>query len=114
MIIRALDDVEAIFYAEGVKKRVVIGPKEVAPNFAMRVFEVSSGQRTMWHAHDFEHEVLILDGEGALIDGEGGTTQVKPMNVIFIPANEKHCLKNTGSDTLRFVCVVPTWGEDSL
>lgn len=114
MIIRAVDDVETIPYAQGIQKRLVISPKEGAPNFVMRVFDVSSNHRTMYHAHDFEHEVLVLSGEGALIDGEGRARQVKPMDAIFIPANEKHCLKNTGSDTLRFVCLVPVKGEDAL
>ena len=114
MLIRAVEAVEPIPYVEGVKKRVVIGPKEGASNYVMRVFDVLPGQRTMSHAHDFEHEVLILSGEGAVVDGQGRMMQVKPLDAIFIPANEKHSLKNTGNDTFSFVCIVPTWGEDSL
>ena len=113
MLVQAIDDVKTIPYAEGIQKRVVIGPKEGAPNFVMRVFDVAPGQGSMYHTHDWEHEVLILSGEGMLIDAENREILLRPMDSIFIPPNEKHCLKNTGEETLRFLCLVPIKGEDT-
>ena len=47
MLVQAIDDVKTIPYAEGIQKRVVIGPKEGAPNFVMRVFDVAPGEGSM-------------------------------------------------------------------
>ena len=113
MIIQSIEDVKAIEYGEGIQKRVVIGPKEGAPNFVMRVFEVAPGKTTPYHRHEWEHEVLILSGQTTVVNDEGKEIPVKPMDTIFIPANEQHCLKNTGITDMRFMCLVPMEGEDS-
>lgn len=113
MFVKAIDDVKTISYAEGVQKRVIIGPKEGAPNFVMRVFDVSPDHSSMYHTHNWEHEVLILSGEAILINAKEKEIQLRPMDAIFIPPNEKHCLKNTGKEILRFLCMVPISGEDT-
>jgi quercetin dioxygenase-like cupin family protein len=113
MIIRSIEDVEAISYGEGVSKRVVIGEKEGAPNFVMRVFDVAPGKTSPYHTHDWEHEVLLLDGKAVIVDHDGLETPAKAMDTVFIPPNEKHCLKNVGEEDLRFVCLVPLKGEDT-
>ncbi len=112
MLIRDLAEVPAFPYGEGAQKRVMIGSKEGAPGFAMRVFDLPPGGGSSHHAHDFEHEVFILQGE-ATLKSAGGTTTVKANSAIFIPANEEHQLLNTGEETLRFLCMVPLRGEDS-
>jgi len=43
MIIRHYEDVEAVEMMKGVKKRVVIGDREGAPNFIMRIIELEPG-----------------------------------------------------------------------
>lgn len=111
MIIKPIEEADVISYGDGVSKRVVIGQKEGAPNFVMRVFDVAPGKASPYHSHDWEHEVLILNGKGIIVDHDGLETPAKPMDTIFIPANEKHCLKNVGQGYLRFVCLVPLRGE---
>jgi len=95
----------------GVKKRVVIGPDEGAPNFIMRVFEVAPGLTSPDHAHPWEHEVFILDGEGAARDEDGKETPFGEGSTLFLPAGEKHCLINRGRDVLRFICIITTGVE---
>ena len=112
MLIRNLQDVPSVAYGEGARKRVLIGARGGAPNFVMRVFDVPPGCGSSDHSHDFEHEVFILEGE-AVLKGSWGDAPVTPGNAIFIPANERHQLRNTGKDTLRFLCMVPLHGEDS-
>ena len=113
MQVRSYKDITPISsYAKGVDKRVVIGPKEGTPNFVMRIFDLHPGASTAFHAHDWEHEVFVLSGEGALVE-EKGETPLKPDDVAFIPPDEKHCLVNKGQDTFRFICVVPLRGEDT-
>ena len=111
MILRKIDDIPSIPYANGAQKRIVIGRKEGAPTFVMRVFDVIPGGSSSDHSHPYEHEVMILNGE-ATLKGDGGEQKVTVGNAFFIPPDERHQLVNTGKDTLRFVCLVPLAGEE--
>ncbi len=92
--------------AEGVRMRMLIGAQKGAPNFHMRQFELVPGGHTPHHSHDFEHEVLILAGTG-IVKSEAGDRPFKPRDVIFVPANEKHQFRNTGTTPCEFICLVP-------
>lgn len=89
-----------------VKVRWLITKDDGAENFAMRYFEIAPGGQSAFHAHDWEHESFILDGEGVVICGDE-KKQVGPGYVIFIPPNIQHCFKNVGEKTLRFLCLIP-------
>jgi len=91
---------------EGVKVRWLISDKDNAPNFAMRLFEVAPGGHSPLHTHDWEHEVFIVEGEGVATDGEE-EIELKSGSVIYVEPNEKHQFKNTGSMTLKFLCMIP-------
>ena len=110
MFIRKYQDVnlEAVEEegAKGVKVRWVISEKDGAPNFAMRVFEVEAGGFTPYHTHQWEHEVFIKDGQGIVVS-EGKEFPFKPGDVIFIPPDEHHQFKNTSTEKLEFLCLVP-------
>ena len=104
--VRDFREVEAQPAVEGVTMRVVIGPAEGAPVFNMRVFEVQPGHNTPHHSHWWEHEVFVLAGEGT-VKVEGTEKAIGQGTVVFITPDEAHCFTNTGSDTLRFICVIP-------
>jgi quercetin dioxygenase-like cupin family protein len=89
-----------------VKVRWLISDKDNAPNFAMRLFEVGPGGYSPLHVHNWEHEVFILEGEGVASDGEKGT-RIKSGTVVYVAPEEKHQFKNTGSETLKFLCLIP-------
>jgi quercetin dioxygenase-like cupin family protein len=110
MLVRRLSAIEAIAYGDGIKKRIAIGENEGAPTFVMRIFDLSAGASTPFHTHDWEHEVFILSGKGVVVS-EDGDKPVGPEDIIFVPPDEKHCLRNTGQDTFRFMCLVPLRGE---
>ncbi len=112
MLIRNIGEIPSVPYGQGAEKRVVFGKKDGAPTFAMRIFDVPPGGGSSDHCHDFEHEVLILKGEGVL-KSESGESPLVEGSALFVPANEQHQLLNTGKDILRFVCMVPLRGEDS-
>jgi quercetin dioxygenase-like cupin family protein len=99
------DDVDAEG-AAGVKIRLLIKKEDGAPNFAMREFELEPGGHTPFHAHGWEHEVYVLAGRG-VVAAEGGEFPLEPGTVVLVPPTEKHNFKNTGSEVLRFLCVVP-------
>lgn len=111
MRIKNYFDVEATHVdnelVKGVAGRVVIGKGDGADGFCMRVFEMSPGGHTPKHVHDWEHEIFVHSGAGAVY-GNGTWNEFKAGNVVFVPANEEHQIRNTGSEVLTFVCLVPS------
>lgn len=92
--------------ARGVAARVVIGKADGAPNFCMRVFEITPGGHTPKHTHDWEHEMFIHAGAGEVY-GNGRWQPMQAGKAIFIPANEEHQMRNTGQAPLVVICLVP-------
>lgn len=92
--------------AEGCKIRWLIHQKDGANNFAMRLFEIAPGGHSPLHTHNFEHEVYILEGEGILFY-EGQEYKFKKDYFIFVEPNKEHQFKNTGKNTLKFLCLIP-------
>jgi len=92
--------------AEGVDVRWLIGRKDGAENFAMRLFEVEPGGYTPLHTHAHEHEVYVLEGEGAVVCDDGERAFGRDF-VIFVPGGVRHRFKNTGTCVLKFLCIVP-------
>jgi len=111
VIIHHYEDVEAVEMMEGVRKRVVIGEREGAPNFIMRVFDLDPKMSSPLHEHPWEHEIFVLKGQAVARNSEGVETPVGEGDVIFIPSGEKHCLTNRGEDVLRFICLIPAGAE---
>ena len=70
MILKNLNNVEkqtvTMQGAEKVQMQLLCGPADGCPTFAMRKFIVAPGGFTPKHQHDYEHEVLILSGEGVV------------------------------------------------
>lgn len=92
--------------AEGASIRWLISEKDGAPNFATRMFEVISGGHTPFHTHSWEHENYIISGEGVLVTEEG-EKRFKEGDIIYVPPNYRHSYKNTGKETLKFLCMIP-------
>lgn len=92
--------------ASDVKVRWLITKDLGAPNFAMRLFEVAKGGYSPLHTHPWEHEVFVLEGEGVVFDGKK-TTPFQPCDVVYVPPGEWHQFKNTGKQTLKFLCLIP-------
>jgi quercetin dioxygenase-like cupin family protein len=93
--------------AKNVKLRWLINEKDGAKNFAMRYFEIEKGGYTPFEQHWNEQEMFILEGEGILLDKEKNEEKLKIGDVIFVPSWEWHQFVNTGSDVLKFICVIP-------
>ena len=92
--------------AKGVSGRVVIGSADHANNFCMRIFEVAPGGHTPRHSHPWEHEIFIHSGSGEVWNQNWRSLSVG--NVIFIPGNEEHEIRNSGDVPLVFVCLIPS------
>lgn len=110
MLIKRPQDVAAVDVdmegAKDVKVRVLIGPADQAPTFAMRIFELAPQGHTPYHEHAFEHEVMILSGDIAIVTPEGDQP-VQVGDVAFIAPNDKHQFKNRSTtDPASFMCLV--------
>jgi quercetin dioxygenase-like cupin family protein len=92
--------------AVGCRIRCLVGEPDGAPSFSMRQFEVAAGGHTPQHAHAHEHEVFVLEGSGAVTEGET-THPLSPGTVVFVPPKTPHQFRNTGSGPLKFLCLIP-------
>lgn len=92
--------------AEGVTVRWLLTKEKGADNFYMRLFEMEPGGHTPLHNHPWEHEVLILKGSGT-VSASGEKTEFYEGDVILLPSGEEHQFRNTGKDTVRFLCLIP-------
>jgi quercetin dioxygenase-like cupin family protein len=111
MFIKHFDQVaEEIPTLEGTKGctvRWLIGQKDGAKNYAMRLFELQPGGLIPLHSHEeTEHEIFIINGEGTINDGENDI-RVKKDDVIFVKPGEKHSFINNSQNPLKFICIIP-------
>jgi len=94
--------------AKNVEMQLLCGPDDGCPTFAMRQFIVAPGGCTPHHHHDYEHEVIVLSGDGTAISNNI-PQPVHAGDVLFIPANEPHQFQNTGAAPMHFICLVPAF-----
>ncbi len=80
--------------------------KEGAPRYALRRFEIQPGGQIGIHGHPQEHEIYCLSGEGEVFT-HFETAVMRKDDVLYIPPDEPHGYKNTGNETLVFLCVIP-------
>ena len=90
----------------GVSIQWVIGKNVQAPNFAMRIVSLEPGSATEHHGHGWEHEVYVIEGQGIVRDVQG-RAEIGPGSCIYVEPDEIHNFANTGSSTMRFICVIP-------
>lgn len=100
----------------------MIGKKEGAENFAFRYYQLEDGARSREEQHQHDHGVFVLQGTGEVLLGE----EVHPISrgdIIYIPPDVLHQLRNTGQDPLGFICVIPArrekaggtvWAEEGI
>ncbi len=77
----------------------------------LRYFSVDEGSATPYHTHDFPHLVKVEAGEGAAVGPDGSESPVSPGDYVFVPPNETHNFRNTGTRPFEFICIVPGRGE---
>lgn len=111
MKIVKVEDIESkVVSVEGASNatiRKVLTQDDGAPGFTMRVFELGEKGYTPYHAHEWEHEVYIISGMGALIDKDKNEISLSSGSAILVKPNELHQFKNTSNEILKFICLVP-------
>lgn len=92
--------------AAGCRVRWLVGEQDQAPNFAMREFELDPGGHTPRHFHPYEHEIYVLQGEGAIVDGDQ-ERPLRPGDVVYVAPDDVHQFRNTGKALFRMLCLIP-------
>jgi len=107
-------DVEAepveIEGARGVRVRWLVSDHDGAPNFCMRRFELEPGGNTPRHAHPWEHEVYVLEGQGTVFY-EGVEEPFTPGDVVYVPPNAEHSFIAYAGSSVAFLCLIPMSGR---
>jgi quercetin dioxygenase-like cupin family protein len=103
---------ETVDAAEGMRKGVLVGEADGAPNLAIRRFVLEPGAEVPKHTNEIEHEQYVLEGEYVVGLGDEEYT-VGPGDSLLIPAGTVHWYRNEGDSEGAFICAVPT-GDDSI
>jgi quercetin dioxygenase-like cupin family protein len=90
----------------GTTIRWLINKDNGAQTFAMRRFEVQPKGEIPLHDHEADHEIYILSGKGIAFTADQEVT-IEPDMFLYVPPNEAHGYRNTGTEPLIFVCVIP-------
>jgi len=91
---------------KGVTVRRLIGPAEAAPNYSLRYFEVEAGGWSCLEQHAHDHGVMVMRGQGSVQLGDEHF-KIAFGDVIYIPGDQLHQLRNTGDEPFGFLCVIP-------
>jgi len=105
-----VEEVEENIVAGGGKIRRVIG-SESTENMSLAIGIFQPGEGLVLHDHPKEEEFYyILCGKGTVTIGDQ-ERNVKPGDVLYVPAGMKHKIVNTGKEELRSVFILspPTW-----
>ncbi len=91
---------------KGVDFKPLLAKNVKAPNFYLRIFDVSPGGHTFDHSHPWEHEMFVVRGRGKIVVSSGEEA-ISEGDAILLEPNEKHLIVNDSPSLLRLVCVVP-------
>lgn len=88
------NEVEVLDRGNGVKTRRFVGEREGA-SVTTGTTTLPAGQAADWHSHNCAEQILILAGS-ARVEYEGGSFEVGPFDVSYIPGGVPHRFVNTG------------------
>lgn len=90
--------------------KVAISPEEGWEGHVMRIMEVGPKGYTPKHNHPWPHINYVIEGSGTLLL-DGIENPLTAGSYAFVPPGELHQFKNTGNQTLKFICIVPEEGH---
>ena len=79
---------------------------EGSKNFAVRHIEIEPNGYSPHHSHSWEHEIFVLEGNGTAV-GEKGAKSISVGDLISIPGEEIHQIRNTSKSILKILCMIP-------
>jgi mannose-6-phosphate isomerase-like protein (cupin superfamily) len=94
----------------GVSRHTLIGgrkddPADPGPGSELRYFAVGPGKASRLEKHEHEHYVIVREGNGYAIVGDG-VSEVSPGDIVYVGPMEIHQFVNRGDTTFGFFCMV--------
>jgi mannose-6-phosphate isomerase-like protein (cupin superfamily) len=103
-IIKA-DDVKRIARGSGIVTVPLITKHSAAnAQFTTGMSTYPAGEGAPMHWHNCDEQVTLIDGTGE-VEVKGTITQLKRHDSTYIPANEPHCFRNTGTGPMTILWV---------
>ncbi|MDO9630074.1 MAG: cupin domain-containing protein [Acholeplasmataceae bacterium] len=90
--------------------KVLVSKEDGWNDHVMRIVELDKDGYSPKHSHPWPHINYFLEGNGEL-EIDGIITPVTTGNYAFVPENTLHQFRNTGINTFKFICIVPTEGH---
>jgi quercetin dioxygenase-like cupin family protein len=103
---------EGVEAADGMRKGVLVGEADGAPNLAIRRFVLAPGASVPRHTNEIEHEQYVIEGGYTVGIGED-EYELEAGDAVFVPSGVVHWYRNDGPNQGSFVCAVPT-GDDRI
>lgn len=111
MFIRELLDCPEFTAGDNCQLREILHPdkEDLSLRYSLAHAIVGPGQTTWMHSLKTSEVYYILFGEGMMhIDDR--SAPVRPGSTIYIPPLARQSITNTGSEELKFICIVdPAW-----
>ena len=111
MLIKDINSIPEFTAGDDTILRVILHPdNEPLPiGYSLAHARVKPGKVSYPHTLKSTEVYYILEGEGLMhIDDE--SSKVLPGQAVFIPANSRQYIENTGTGDLVFLCIVnPAW-----
>ena len=114
MSLRKNSEIKSIQGNEGTKIKQYFHPNNTLNgiNYSIAQFTLEPKKRSKLHKISSSEIYYILEGNGSLKINDK-TYKLEKDDSVYVPANSKQFIKNTGTDDLRFLCIVePAWKAD--
>jgi mannose-6-phosphate isomerase-like protein (cupin superfamily) len=114
MDIRNLDEVRAFITKDGSEIRELLAHRNSRIRHqSLAEARLNVGAKTQEHYHAKTEEIyFITSGSGQMRLGDE-VKEVRVGDAIAIPPGQKHQIRNTGKETLRFLCCCTPGYEDA-
>ena len=78
-------------------------------SYSIAQFTLESGKKSKRHKMSSSEVYYILEGSGDIMINED-RHHIQKDDSVYVPPNSRQFIENTGSDNLRFLCIVePAW-----
>ena len=114
LLLRNLSECKEFFAGDGTALKSILHPAHdnVELGYCIAEARLKHGKSSLWHRLKTTELYFILEGAG-LMEIENEKARVKKGTTIFIPANSRQRIQNTGKKDLVFLCIVsPAWKKE--
>lgn len=115
MSLRKNSEIQSINGNEGTKIKQYFHPHNTLNgiNYSVAQFTLKPGKRSKLHKLTSSEIYYILNGSARLnVDDE--SYELEKDDSVYVAPNSKQFIENTGSENLRFLCIVePAWKAEN-